>query len=108
MVELRPLVFARDHYQCQAIGLMPGSCSGALAAHHRWTAVRLDTIENLVTLCHEHHQGDNGVHQRKTRAYEVGLLLRMSAKPTPADEWVPRDPSGSFNTSWTRPPEEPV
>lgn len=81
MKELRPLVFARDGYRCQAAGVLPGECDRVLAAHHRYRAVRTDTMENLITICRAHHNGGEGLHtQHVAAAYAVGLLL--NAPPT--------------------------
>lgn len=88
MSDLRPQVLARDGWRCQAAGVLDGPCSGALAVHHRYIATRVDTLENLTVLCHEHHQGDTGVHANPARAYDLGLLVHAADGP-PTEPWTP-------------------
>jgi hypothetical protein len=92
MEDLRPIVFARANYRCEAAGVMPGRCSlpGALQAHHRLTRQHggPDTPENLVALCPNHHQGQDGVHRHPEVAYDLGLLIRAADGP-PTEPWSP-------------------
>jgi len=54
LAKIRAVVFERDNYQCQVCGAIR-----QLELHH-WEHFRsgggATTVENLVTVCHKHHQ----------------------------------------------------
>jgi hypothetical protein len=95
MHELRPLALARDGWRCQGDGVLDGRCSGPLHVHHRKPrgVGGPDELANLVTLCHEHHEGDHGVHgwREHARALASGLLI-SGFDPAPAEAWGDVEP----------------
>lgn len=71
MNELRPVVFARDSWRCQARSSV---CTGdAHQAHHRKMRSRggADTLDNLVSVCMSCHRY---LHEHPKWAAERGLL----------------------------------
>ena len=74
---------AASGYTCQASAYRFGStrpCAGRLIVHHRrirgmggTSDASIHNLDNLATLCDTHHRE---VHDRPSRAYQCGLMLR--------------------------------
>lgn len=89
MGELRPLVFARAGWVCEARGVLPGRCESFLNAHHRLTRGNggPDTLENLMALCGSGTTGHHGyVHAHPQIGYDLGFLIRKADGP-PTEPW---------------------
>lgn len=75
--ELRSRVMQRDNYTCQArvVGYaLHVVCHRQLHAHHRELVTKVDSMENLVTVCLNHHHHMHNVD--RAGAERFGLIVR--------------------------------
>lgn len=70
------------------------TCSGALEAHHivyGFSRKKISDKEGLIVmLCHEHHQGTNGVHGKN--GAELGNMLKIIAQKTWEQNYIEKYP----------------
>lgn len=78
--EFRESVLRRDNWSCQApvVEFHPEvRCSRRLHAHHRELTTKRDELDNVVTLCDEHHRWVHDVDRAGAEA--AGLITRRGA-----------------------------
>lgn len=77
--DFRLAVLSRDRYSCQARShgfAVDLACAGGLHVHHRELGTKIDTFENVVTLCGAHHRHAHDVDRAGAEA--TGIIVRRN------------------------------